>query len=165
VGGGSLGGRGLPRIPYRFTAPPALGPGGGGGRVGWGVGVVRVVVESWIVVAKHLAPRPPGGGCGGCSAEIFRCGDTLARRSSGSYAPVPPCGFVLGVVSGVGFGWVCVGWCCGEVVKGARWMPWHQEPMKDVGGRDRPRGAVNRAVIRGCPNGVTRPSLWVVART
>ena len=44
--------------------------------------------------------------------------------------------------------------------KGARWMPWHQEPMKDVGGRDRPRGAVNRALIRGCPNGGTRHPSW-----
>ena len=51
---------------------------------------------------------------------------------------------------------------CGQVFKGARWMPWHQEPMKDVGGRDRPRGAVNRAVIRGCPNGETRQSSWAV---
>ena len=51
---------------------------------------------------------------------------------------------------------------CGQVFKGARWMPWHQEPMKDVGGRDRPRGAVNQsfdpgvsewgnpAVVMGC---------------
>jgi hypothetical protein len=53
---------------------------------------------------------------------------------------------------------------CGQVFKGARWMPWYQEPMKDVGGRDRPRGAVNRALIRGCPNGVTRQSLWAVTR-
>ena len=45
---------------------------------------------------------------------------------------------------------------CGQVTKGARWMPWHQEPMKDVGGCDKPRGAANRAVIRGCPNGETR---------
>jgi hypothetical protein len=51
---------------------------------------------------------------------------------------------------------------CGQVVKGARWMPWYQEPMKDVGGRDRPRGVVNRAVIRGCPNGETRQSSWAV---
>ena len=49
-----------------------------------------------------------------------------------------------------------VGWCVGQVVKGARWMPGHQEPMKDVGGRDSPRGVANRTVIRGCPNGVTR---------
>jgi hypothetical protein len=48
----------------------------------------------------------------------------------------------------------CVLWC--EVCKGARWMPGHQEPMKDVGGRDSPRGVVNLAVIRGFPNGVTR---------
>ena len=54
---------------------------------------------------------------------------------------------------------------CGQVVKGARWMPWYQEPMKDVGGRDRPRGVVNRAVIRGCPNGETRQSSWAVTRT
>jgi hypothetical protein len=55
-----------------------------------------------------------------------------------------------------------VGWCVGQVVKGARWMPGHQEPMKDVGGRDSPRGAVNRAVIRGCPNGETRHPSWGV---
>jgi len=35
-------------------------------------------------------------------------------------------------------------------------MPWHQEPMKDVGACDKPRGAGNRAVIRGFPNGETR---------
>ena len=63
-------------------------------------------------------------------------------------------------------GWLCVEMCivdasifcdvfCGQVVKGERWMPWHQEPMKDVGGRDRPGGAVNLAVIPGCPNGET----------
>ena len=40
---------------------------------------------------------------------------------------------------------------------GIRWMPWHQAPMKDVGGRDSPWGAVNRALIRGCPNGETQP--------
>ena len=54
---------------------------------------------------------------------------------------------------------------CGQVFKGARWMPWHQEPMKDVGGHDRPRGAVNRALIRGCPNGETRQSSWAVTHT
>jgi len=29
--------------------------------------------------------------------------------------------------------------------------------MKDVEGRDSPRGVVNQALIRGCPNGVTLP--------
>jgi hypothetical protein len=74
-------------------------------------------------------------------------------------------------VCGVVGGWLLFENCtvdasiCGQVFKGARWMPWHQEPMKDVGGRDRPRGAVNRALIRGCPNGETRQSLWAVTRT
>ena len=54
---------------------------------------------------------------------------------------------------------------CGQVFKGARWMPWHQEPMKDVGGHDRPRGVVNQALIRGCPNGETRQSSWAVTHT
>src|SRR5918994_250437 len=53
---------------------------------------------------------------------------------------------------------------CGQVFKGARWMPWHQEPMKDVGGHDSPRGAVNQALIRGFPHGETRQSSWAVTR-
>jgi hypothetical protein len=61
--------------------------------------------------------------------------------------------------------WMRASYLCGQVVKGARWMPWHQEPMKDVGDRDSPRGAVNRAVIRGCPNGETRQQLCAVTRT
>lgn len=44
---------------------------------------------------------------------------------------------------------------CGQVFKGTRWMPWHQEPMKDVGICDKPGGVDNRAVIPGCPNGET----------
>lgn len=43
-----------------------------------------------------------------------------------------------------------------QVFKGARWMPWHQEPMKDVGICDKPRGVDNQTVIRGFPNGETR---------
>jgi hypothetical protein len=90
-------------------------------------------------------------------------------------AAVGRCSFGAGpselVVCGVVGGWLLFENCtvdasiCGQVFKGARWMPWHQEPMKDVGGRDRPRGAVNRAVIRGCPNGETRQSSWAVTRT
>ena len=55
--------------------------------------------------------------------------------------------------------------CGGQVCKGAWWMPWHQEPMKDVGACDKPRGVGNRMLIRGCPNGETRPSSWAVTRT
>ena len=48
------------------------------------------------------------------------------------------------------------GWC-GQANKGARWMSWRQEAMKDVGTCDKPRGAGNRASILGFPNGATRP--------
>lgn len=34
-------------------------------------------------------------------------------------------------------------------------MPWHREPMKDVGVCEKPREGDNRPVIRGCPNGET----------
>jgi len=36
-------------------------------------------------------------------------------------------------------------------------MSWRPEAMKDVGTCDMPRGAGNQAVIRGFPNGETRP--------
>ena len=62
----------------------------------------------------------------------------------------------------VGLWWWVV--CGGQVCKGAWWMPWHQEPMKDVGACDKPRGVGNRMLIRGCPNGETRPSSWAVTR-
>jgi len=35
-------------------------------------------------------------------------------------------------------------------------MPRHQEPKKDVGTCDKPRGVGNRTMSRGCPNGETR---------
>ena len=72
---------------------------------------------------------------------------------------------------GVGVGGVCGGlfvicivvvsifcflvvWFC-LVLLGIRWMPWHQELMKDVAACDMPRGVGERALIRGCPNGGT----------
>ena len=42
--------------------------------------------------------------------------------------------------------------CSCQVDKGTRWMPWHQEPMKDVGACDKPRGVGNQTSIRGFPN-------------
>jgi hypothetical protein len=65
-----------------------------------------------------------------------------------------PVGVVVVVCLGL---FVCLGVFVVCVGKGTWWMPWHWEPMKDVGGRDSPRGVVNRALIRGFPNGVTRP--------
>ena len=43
-----------------------------------------------------------------------------------------------------------------QATKGTWWMPWHQEPMKDVGACDKPREVGNRALIRGFPNGETQ---------
>ena len=75
---------------------------------------------------------------------------------------------------GVGLVWVSVGLCqvfrpqfenytvdasifvARQATKGTWWMPWHQEPMKDVGACDKPREVGNRALIRGCPNGETQ---------
>ncbi len=48
--------------------------------------------------------------------------------------------------------------------KSAWWMPWHQEPMKDVEICDKPRGADKQALIRGSPNGETPPLVRVVTR-
>ena len=36
-----------------------------------------------------------------------------------------------------------------QVSKGLRWMPWRQEPMKDASGCEKPRGAAEKAEIRG----------------
>ena len=52
-----------------------------------------------------------------------------------------------------------------QVFKGTRWMPWHQEPKKDVGICDKPRGVDNQTVIRGFPNGETRLEASPVTRT
>src|SRR6202008_3591060 len=43
-----------------------------------------------------------------------------------------------------------------QATKSQRWMPWRLKPKKDVGDCDKPRGAVDQASIRGCPNGETR---------
>lgn len=44
---------------------------------------------------------------------------------------------------------------CGQVTKGAWWMPWCQESMKDAVGCDKPGVAVKQALIPGFPNGET----------
>ena len=51
-----------------------------------------------------------------------------------------------------------------QVMKGLRWMPWRQEPMKDARGCEKFRGAANEALIRRCPNGETRPGSCPVTR-
>ena len=49
-----------------------------------------------------------------------------------------------------------------QATKSQRWMPWRLEPMKDVGDCEKPRGAVDQALIRGYPNGETRHPSWDV---
>jgi hypothetical protein len=42
-----------------------------------------------------------------------------------------------------------------QETKGTRWMPWRQEPMKDVGGCDKPGEGADHPLIPGFPNGET----------
>ncbi len=120
---------------------------------------------------------------GGCCGEDLCAGPGAASFRGVAWGS--PCGWFFGCsVWGVwGIAWGVVVWGCGRgggcfdlwivcasilylwwsSVCGIRWMPWHQAPMKDVGGRDSPRGVVNQAVIRGCPNGGTQPELCRVA--
>ena len=50
---------------------------------------------------------------------------------------------------------VSIDMCVRQATECDRWMPRHQEPMKDVVTCDKPRGAGGRALIRGFPNGGT----------
>ena len=50
---------------------------------------------------------------------------------------------------------VSIDMCVRQATECDRWMPRHQEPMKDVVTCDKPRGAGGRALIRGFPNGET----------
>ena len=114
------------------------------------VGYLRGQACAWFLGSDcFLALIPPAvarsGGCGwGCGWLFVEMWIVDARASLFSAKVV------------VRMCRVVIFFDLGQVVKGGRWMPWHQEPMKDVGGRDRPGGAVNRAVIPGCPNGGTQ---------
>ena len=46
----------------------------------------------------------------------------------------------------------------GQATKGARWMPWQKQAMKDVASCDKLRGAAHRRYIRRFPNGETHMS-------
>jgi hypothetical protein len=134
-----------------------------------------LVAQGWNV---DYSVSPLISGCKYCSSGrgklITSDGDTghavgcLRARLLAAFSADPGKNLLRWVVTG---GWSLFENCtvdasiCGQVFKGARWMPWHQEPMKDVGGHDSPRGVVNQALIRGFPNGETRQSSWAVTHT
>ena len=123
----------------------------------------------WGVCWVRPFRRDPSfvGGCGGCGglfvicivvASIF----VVCARPPFLFCPAFAVGRVGGrVARGAAvlwwWSWACFLLCV--VLWGIRWMPWHQELMKDVAACDMPRGVGERALIRGCPNGGTRPGL------
>ena len=86
--------------------------------------------------------------------SLCGCGFSVAPRGlpvvSGGFWGVCFENFIVDASIFVDF--VVVFW---QATKCDRWMPWHQEPMKDVVTCDKPRGVGKRAVILGCPNGET----------
>ena len=118
--------------PFRRVLVVCWGCGGCGGLF-----VICIVVASIFVVCA----RPPLLFCFVLRVCVGRVGGRVARGAA-----------VLWWWS-----WACFLLCV--VLWGIRWMPWHQELMKDVAACDMPRGVGERALIRGCPNGGTRPGL------
>lgn len=96
------------------------------------MGVLGLLVENCIV-----------------DASIFKNKEAISMNN-----------LVPDVCSGLVFS-ICFLILSGQVFKGTRWMPWHQEPKKDVGICDKPGGVDNRTLIPGCPNGETPPGARV----
>ena len=111
-----------------------------------------------------------GGGCGcvfGLGIKLFLRADTLSgSRSTPCWRP--PLVVVVARIACLGFEWFgcgCVWWVVCDlysgcehicsvlffvfclVLLGIRWMPWHQELMKDVAACDMPRGVGERALL------------------
>jgi hypothetical protein len=91
--------------------------------------------------------------CEGAHAPSTRSGD-LARHLFGElYSPAFLENFIASTSIFV---------CNTQVIKGQRWMPWRQEPMKDVGGCEKLRGGADQPSIRRYPNGATPHPSWGV---
>lgn len=138
---------------------------GGGESCLMGSGVVGVGTEE---DGTLLGPE------GSCAARGVVCGGLCGWGWPWPVYPSPAEGVRASFVGGVWCWWfrlvagrvlrteqwtrasyLCVSFVA-QVFKGARWMPWYQEPKKDVGICDKPRGVDNQTVIRGFPNGETR---------
>ena len=122
--------------------------------------------------ACMCTPSVVGGGCGcvvGLGIKCFWRACTLSgSRSTPCERLLPCCWVVVACAAGqrlcvVGVG--CVWWVVCDlysgcehicsvlffvfclVLLGIRWMPWHQELMKDVAACDMPRGVGERALL------------------
>ena len=170
----AVGGRARCRVHVQHPWPPPLGGGpppplvGGRGPSLGGGGLWSSFVWVGGVLGSALPPGPPlvGGvwwlwwvvcdlysGCEHlCCLRASPLSCVCLARVRGACGGA--CGPRARPVAGV---WACFLLCV--VLWGIRWMPWHQELMKDVAACDMPRGVGERALIRGCPNGGTRPGL------
>ena len=83
-------------------------------------------------------------------AAVSLCFPGVSRLCRGVFGGVCFENFIVDASIFVDF--VVVFW---QATKCDRWMPWHQEPMKDVVTCDKPRGVGKRALILGFPNGET----------
>lgn len=134
-----------------------------------GCGVLGVSVERPCLFSCVLGTRARLCGCvvWGCGVvvwELYSEREHLEMTGACRFVCVGVCCFVILLIvlllmylrfSVLSF--VCDGWMIVlKVFKGARWMPWHQEPMKDVGICDKPGGVDNRTLRPGFPNGETR---------
>ena len=148
------------------SVAPSTPSGSPGGRERMLTGSVRVgLARCWVLREQ------PVRGC--CLGRDLRSG-----RTAGS-ALVPPCkgwwwcgcgrrrepGVTGGCLRTAQWTRASLNDLCGQVYKCTGWMPWHQEPKKDVVACDKPRGVGKRTVIRGFPNGETPPQSCVVTLT
>ena len=112
--------------------------------VGW-------VARCWAL-RNQAAPVDPVFGWGGTLVFLWLFGCWIVDASIFVAVLLKTSACLLGGLGVLFLLCLCV-WR--QAMKGVWWMPWHQEPMKDVGACDKPWGVGNRAVIRGCPNGET----------
>ena len=171
----AVGGRARCRVHVQHPWPPSFSGGAAASCFGGGVVAPPVggrpasscfgVGVCWVRPFRRVLPL--WGGCGGCGGLFVIC---IVVASIFVVCARPPSFlFCLARVRGAWgacgprgrplwwWSWACFLLCV--VLWGIRWMPWHQELMKDVAACDMPRGVGERALIRGCPNGGTRPGL------
>ena len=129
------------------------------------VGVLVVFLCSHVFTARSV-----GGGCGcvfGLGIRVEANEHTVGFTFNTVLASATCCGGCPHSLPGlcVVWVWVCVWWVVCDlysgcehicsvlffvfclVLLGIRWMPWHQELMKDVAACDMPRGVGERALL------------------